>query len=137
MSQVAFALRDNIDEDTFEGSVNVPGHDFSDVGAQLREGKGVIVTDDTRVIEALDTYPPLKRTTVPDAAKQGYVPPPRVDPKLAGLSGEHNEGVQAKASTPAPPAVTGSQSASFQPQSTSGATQSAPATDASKGGEKS
>lgn len=67
----AYALRDGIDADLFGGSVtNRDGTTF-DVAAALAEGGGQIVTDDPSLIDALDTYEPLKHVTVPEEAR-GY-----------------------------------------------------------------
>lgn len=102
MSQVAFALRSSFEGDDFAGTVNVPGGDMLNVGEALSEGKGVIVTDDDAVITALDAYPALKRTTVPEGAKAKATSAPKVKPSLAGTSGAANEGAtDPGATTPA------------------------------------
>lgn len=91
MSQVAFQLRADYEGKDFAGTVNVSGSDLYDVAAELQQGNGIIVTDDESVISALDAYPALKRTQVPDDRKSKEKPL-RVLPSLAGTSGAANEG---------------------------------------------
>jgi hypothetical protein len=64
----AFELREDVDAELFGGSVTLADGTAFDVGAALEEGGGVIVTNDTHLIGALDLYPALKRAAVPPNA---------------------------------------------------------------------
>lgn len=88
MSQAAFTLRAEFEGDSFAGSVSLPDGGTFNVGDELAKGKGTIVTDDPHVILALDTYPALKHTTVPDKARVKSTPDKASDP---GTSGAGNE----------------------------------------------
>lgn len=67
----AFELIESIDAELFGGSVTLGDGTSYDVAAALAEGNGIIVTDDERLIDALDAYVPLKRAVVPED-QRGY-----------------------------------------------------------------
>lgn len=92
MSQVAFALRADVDGDTFAGSVALSDGKTYDVGDALAKGKGTIVSDDAEVISALDGYVPLKRTTVPDKARKDTPAQKAADPGTSGAGNEASTG---------------------------------------------
>jgi len=94
VSQVAFTLRADFDDGTFEGSVSLPDSDVIVLHEALAEGKGTIVTSDERVISALDGVVALKRTSLPKDAPK-VEDERKVSPALAGTSGLANEGYTA------------------------------------------
>jgi hypothetical protein len=99
LSTVAYAIRKTVDADSFAGSVSLPDGVLFNVGeafessAHSNDDGKVYVTSDVHEIAALDAYPPLKHVAVPESAQDLIVAAPRVDPALAGTSGEANEGV--------------------------------------------
>jgi hypothetical protein len=65
--QVAYELRAARVETFVGGSVALEGGKSFDIGKALKDGRGVIVTSDLQVIDRLDQFPALKRTSVPAA----------------------------------------------------------------------
>jgi hypothetical protein len=66
MQTRAYELREGVDPDLFGGSVTTPDGKSFDIGAALKEGNGVIVTNDDFLKAAFAAYEPLKSTTVPE-----------------------------------------------------------------------
>lgn len=98
MSTAAFVLTEDVDAESFDGTVTVSSGELYRVGAALHDsahsnefGK-VIVTSDPSVIAALDHYPALMRVEPPESAAGEIVPAVKVRPEYAGTSGAANAG---------------------------------------------
>lgn len=65
METRAYELREGVDPELFGGSISTPDGMSWNVGDALKDGGGVIVTNDDFLKAALDAYEPLKRAVVP------------------------------------------------------------------------
>lgn len=90
MTQFAYQLRDAYAASFAGGVLNVGGHDFN-VAAELALGSGTITVDDLQpgadiLMTVLDSYPPLRRTTVPNDPPPVVAEPYRNTPRRIFLS---------------------------------------------------
>ncbi len=67
MATHAYALRESVDPEGFDGAIAVGEGLSLNVGELLRDNNGVYVTDDPQEIEVLDGYSHVKRVSLDDA----------------------------------------------------------------------
>jgi hypothetical protein len=71
MATYAYALKDSVESEGFQGAVAYGDAQSLNVTQLLEEGNGVYVTDDPREQEALDNYGYVKRVSL-DEAEQAH-----------------------------------------------------------------